>query len=68
MVSAALQGVGVVMHMEVALARHLATGASVRVLDDRCPPFDGFDFYLPSRDHMSAKLRAVVDFLVEKRG
>lgn len=68
MVSAALQGAGLAMHMEVAVARPLATGALVRVLDDWCPPFDGFDLYLPSRDHMPAKLRALVDFLVEKRG
>ena len=30
-------------------------------------PFDGFDLYLPSREQMAPKLRALVDFLVEKR-
>jgi DNA-binding transcriptional LysR family regulator len=68
MVSAALQGVGLVMHMEVVLRQHVAAGALIRVLDEWSAPFPGFDLYLPSRDQMPAKLRALVDFLVEKRG
>lgn len=67
MISAALQGAGLVMHMEIALREHIAGGALLRVLDAWCPPFDGFDLYLPSREQMPAKLRALVDFLVEKR-
>ncbi len=67
MVSAALQGMGLVMHMEIVVREHIASGALIRVLDRWCPPFDGFDLYLPSRDQMPAKLRALVDFLVEKR-
>ena len=67
MISAALQGVGLVMHMEIALREPIARGALLRVLEAWCPPFDGFDLYLPSREQMPAKLRALVDFLVEKR-
>jgi DNA-binding transcriptional LysR family regulator len=67
MISAALQGVGLVMHMEIALREPIARGALLRVLETWCPPFDGFDLYLPSREQMPAKLRALVDFLVEKR-
>ena len=67
MISAAMQGVGLVMHMEIALREPIARGALLRVLETWCPPFDGFDLYLPSREQMPAKLRALVDFLVEKR-
>lgn len=64
---AALQGVGLAMHMDFAVRRHVESGALIRVLEDWCPPFDGFNLYLPSRDQMAPKLRAVVDFLTEKR-
>lgn len=67
MISAALQGVGLIMHMELAVEPYLASGALVRVLDRWCTLFDGFYLYLPSREQMPRKLRAFVDFLVEKR-
>lgn len=67
MLSAALQGVGLVMHMEFAVRDHIASGALIRVLDAWCPPFEGFDLYIASREHMPAKLRALADFLAEKR-
>ncbi len=67
MLNAALQGVGLVMHLDFAVSQHLASGALVRVMEDWCPPFDGFNLYVPSRDQMPAKLRVFVDFLVEKR-
>lgn len=65
--SAALQGVGLVMHMDFAVRRYVETGKLVRVLEEWCQPFDGFDLYLPARDQMSVKLRALIDFLTEKR-
>ncbi|HMR30901.1 MAG TPA: LysR family transcriptional regulator [Geminicoccaceae bacterium] len=68
MLTAALQGVGLVMHMDFVVRQHIASGALVRVLQSWCPPFAGFHLYLPTRDQMPAKLRALVDFLVEKRG
>ena len=64
---AALQGVGLAMHMDFAVRRHIASGALIRVLENWCPPFDGFNLYLPTREQMAPKLRAVVDFLTEKR-
>lgn len=67
MISAALQGVGLAMHMECAVRESVVAGALVRVLDAWCPPFDGFDLYLPSREQLAPKMRALVDFLVEKR-
>ncbi|MFT4182797.1 MAG: LysR family transcriptional regulator [Rhizobium sp.] len=67
MLSAALQGLGLVMHLDFAVRQHLASGALVRVMEDWCLPFEGFNLYVPSRDQMPAKLRVFVDFLVEKR-
>lgn len=67
MTSAALQGAGLVMHMDFAVSEHMASGRLVRVLESWCPPFDGFQLYIPTRDQMPPKLRALVDFLAEKR-
>lgn len=67
MLGAALQGVGLIMHLDFAVRGHLASGALVSVMKDWCLPFGGFNIYVPSRDQMPAKLRAFVDFLVEKR-
>lgn len=67
MLRAALQGVGLVQHMEVAVRPYLADGSLVEVLAPWCPPFSGFHLYIPSRAQLPAKLRALIDFLVEKR-
>lgn len=67
MVRAALQGVGLVQHMSIAVQRYLQDGSLVRVLQDWCKPFPGFYLYVPSRQQMPAKVRALMDFLVEKR-
>ena len=67
LVNAALQGVGLVMHMDFTIRKYIESGELVRVLADWCPAFDGFNLYLSSREQMPAKLRALVNFLVEKR-
>jgi DNA-binding transcriptional LysR family regulator len=67
LLDAAMQGVGLAMHLDFAVRRHVAAGSLVRVLEGWCPPFDGFDLYIPSRDQMAPKLRALADFLVAKR-
>ncbi|WP_274427666.1 LysR substrate-binding domain-containing protein [Alicycliphilus denitrificans] len=63
----ALQGVGLVKHLDLCVRQHLASGALVRVLQPWCAPFPGFFLYVPSRAQMPAKIRALMDFLVEKR-
>ncbi|WP_238554512.1 hypothetical protein [Paraburkholderia hospita] len=40
----------------------------MRVLDAWCPSFLGFCLYTASRAQMPLKLRALIDFLKEKRG
>lgn len=67
MLRAALQGVGLVKHLDLCVRQHLASGALVRVLQPWCAPFPGFFLYVPSRAQMPAKIRALMDFLVEKR-
>ncbi|WP_062194186.1 LysR family transcriptional regulator [Caldimonas taiwanensis] len=67
MIRAALQGVGLVQHLEWAVRPYLQDGRLVRVLQAWCKPFPGLYLYVPTRDKMPAKVRALIDFLVEKR-
>lgn len=67
MIRAALQGAGLIQHMDIAVQRHLESGALVRVLQSWCKPFAGFYIYAPTRTQMPAKVRALIDFLRDKR-
>lgn len=67
MIRAALQGAGLVQHLDIAVRQYLDDGSLVRVLQSWCKPFAGFYLYMPSREHMPAKMRVLIDFLVEKR-
>lgn len=67
MIRAALQGAGLMQHIDIAVRPHLESGALVRVLQAWCKPFAGFYLYAPARAQMPAKVRALIDFLVEKR-
>lgn len=67
MLRGALQGVGLVQHIDLCVRQNLADGSLVRVLAAWCPPFPGFYLYVPSRSQMPAKTRALMDFLVEQR-
>jgi DNA-binding transcriptional LysR family regulator len=53
--------------MVIAVQNQLHEGSLIRVLQRWCKPFPGFYIYVPSREQMPAKVRALVDFLVEKR-
>ena len=67
MVRMALQGAGLVQHVDIAVRSQLAEGSLQRVLQQWCKPFAGFYLYVPSRAQMPLKVRALMDFLVEKR-
>lgn len=67
MIRAALHGVGMIQHLEWVLRPYLLDGRLVRVLQAWCKPFPGLYLYVPRRDQMPAKVRALIDFLVEKR-
>ena len=62
-INAAIDGVGLIYAFENQVAKHIAKGTLVRVLDDWCPPFPGFFLYYPSRRHQPAALSALIDTL-----
>jgi DNA-binding transcriptional LysR family regulator len=63
MIRAAVDGLGLAFALEDYVTEHLAHGRLVRVLDDWCPPFDGYFIYYPSRRHQPPALQALVDAL-----
>jgi DNA-binding transcriptional LysR family regulator len=63
MIRAAVDGVGLAYSLEQYAAEHIARGRLVRVLEDWCPPFDGYFLYYPSRRHQPRALQALVDAL-----
>ncbi len=67
MIRAALDGLGLIQHLDIAVRAHLLTGRLVRVLEDWSKPFPGFYLYVPSREQMATRVRALIDFLIEKR-
>ncbi|WP_434666083.1 LysR family transcriptional regulator [Paraburkholderia sp. A3BS-1L] len=67
MLRAGLQNVGLIQHIDIAVRPHVESGALIRVLERWCKPFPGFYIYAPTRAQMPVKVRALIDFLVEKR-
>lgn len=67
MIRAAVQGAGIVQHLDIAVRTQLADGSLIRVLQAWCKPFAGFYLYVPSREQMPPKVRALMDFMIEKR-
>lgn len=64
----ALDGHGILLRSEWDLAKYLESGRLQIVLEDFMPaPADLFVFY-PSRQHLSAKVRAFIDFLIADFG
>ncbi|WP_137129695.1 LysR family transcriptional regulator [Rhizobium sp. FY34] len=59
---AAIDGLGLAFVFDRRVEEDIAAGRLVRVLEDWCPPFDGFYIYYPSRRQMRPSLRAFVDF------
>jgi DNA-binding transcriptional LysR family regulator len=67
MTRAALQGLGLIQLIDIAVRQAVAEGRLVRVLEDWAHHHAGFHLYVPSREQMPAKTRVLIDFLVEKR-
>ena len=67
MLRGALQGIGLVQHIDLYVHPYLKEGSLMRVLAPWCRPIPGFFLYVPCRTHMPAKTRALVDFLIERR-
>ena len=62
-IDAALAGLGLTLLPEDELSPHLQDGSLVRVLQDWCPPFDGYHLYYPSRRQPSPAFSLVVEAL-----
>ncbi len=66
LVAAAVEGIGIAMEPDFIVAPDLAAGRLVRVLPDYAPAPTSLYAVYPSRRHLSAKVRAFVDFLGER--
>lgn len=62
-VQAALLGLGIAYLPEEEFAPHLEEGRLQRVLEDWCPPFEGYYLYYPHRRQPSPAFSLVVDAL-----
>ena len=62
-VDAAVAGLGVALLPEDEVAAPLADGRLLRVLQDWCPPFDGYHLYYPTRRQPSPAFSLVVKAL-----
>ncbi|KUM52597.1 LysR family transcriptional regulator [Rheinheimera sp. EpRS3] len=67
MTQATLQGIGLSQHLDIAIQKYLVDGSLVKVLCDWTYRHAGFYLYTPSREYMPSKIRALLDFLIEKR-
>ncbi|MCG9057114.1 hypothetical protein LH442_14240 [Laribacter hongkongensis] len=67
MIRAALQGVGIMQHIEITVRQHIRSGALQCVLQPWSAPFAGCYLDIPSREQLPVKVRAFMDFMVEKR-
>lgn len=67
MTRAALQDLGLIQNIDIALHQYLTDGRLVRVLREWTHTQAGFYLYTHTREQMPSKVRALLDFLVEKR-
>lgn len=63
MIEAALSGVGLAYVWEPRVRRLVKSGDLIECLASWCPPEDWLHLYYPTRKHMSAGLRAVIEAL-----
>jgi DNA-binding transcriptional LysR family regulator len=68
LVAAALKGLGLINQPTFLAGRHLQNGALVSVLDQFVPQEAAVRAVYPHSRHLSPKVRAFVDFLVERFG
>lgn len=61
--NSALAGLGLAYMPEDYALQHVAEGRLIRVLEDWCEPFPGYQLYYPSRRHSSPAFSLLVDAL-----
>jgi DNA-binding transcriptional LysR family regulator len=67
LVQAALDGLGITYMVNGWVDQLIEHGRLVRVLADWSPPLAGFKLYFPERHRTQPKLRALIDFLTDRR-
>ena len=68
LVALAAQGAGIALEPDFIVTPEVADGRLVPILGDWTPPAIPIHAAYPSRRHLSAKVRAFVDFLAERAG
>ncbi len=63
LIAAALGGAGLACVTEATIMEHLAAGSLVRVLDEWCSEFPGWQLYYPGERHLAPALKALIAFL-----
>lgn len=66
--NAALDGLGLGYVPDTLAEKDIARGRLIAVLEDWCPPFEGYHLYYPSRRQHSAAFSAFVDALRHRKG
>ncbi len=67
MIRGALNGTGIIQNLEFALIEYINEGKLQPILEDWSVSFPGFYLYVSSRIRMPSKVRAFMDFMIEKR-
>lgn len=63
----ALNGTGIIQHLDFAIAEHINAGKLQPILEDWAVSFHGFLYLCFITVRMPSKVRAFIDFMVEKR-
>jgi DNA-binding transcriptional LysR family regulator len=63
LITAAMDGVGLLYAADILVTTELADGRLIRVLEDWSPTVPGFHLYYPGRRHVSAALRALIEMI-----
>ena len=67
MIRMAINGVGIIQHLDFAIEEHISKKQLQQILPNWSISFPGFYLYVSSRVRMPSKVRAFIDFMVEKR-
>ena len=67
MIRMAVNGTGIIQHLDFAITKQIIKGQIQQMLEDWSTSFPGFYLYVSSRVRMPSKVRAFIDFMVEKR-
>ncbi len=67
MIRMACAGAGITFGMVETFERYVADGRLIPLLEEFCPPFDGFYLYYPKRHRQPLKLKVLIDYVRSHR-